>query len=418
MFSRSRVFVAVCAVVAAASTVLVTAQPGGAAPSVRGFDGKTITVAGLGIAGQLPNTPIGTQARIKQFNDTNEIKGVKIKFAEMADDKQDPAFSLSEQRRLVSQVGAFAIVPDISATNSVYLQQQHVPYFGWAFDPTYCSKTTKPDTSVYGFGYDGCIENPDSKLTPDAGKLNYQYVAQKTGKKQPTIALFGNDDATEKKAIQSQVTAEKGAGFNVVLVSTDLPPAGQTTDYTPIVQKLLTSDNGKAPDALLCLTTTQCIQVYDLVKASGYQGSYISSLYSNVLVKAMAGSAVNIQTANLNDPIPALVEIKKQLDAFQPGASAKIDSGMLIGYFAADMFIQALKTVAKKGTSNITPENVQKAAMNQTWEIKGVGGPTIYPKSTVIATPYCATQLESDGTTWKTAQAYNCSLKFYKIPGR
>ena len=30
------------------------------------------------------------------------------------------------------------------------------------------------------------------------------------------------------------------------------------------------------------------------------------------------------------------------------------------------MFIQALKTVAKKGKSAITPEAVQKASMNQT----------------------------------------------------
>ena len=48
---------------------------------------------------------------------------------------------------------------------------------------------------------------------------------------------------------------------------------------------------------------------------------------------------------------------------------------MMAGYLSTDMFIQALKTVAKKGKSNITPENVQKAAMNQTWQLKGLGDP-------------------------------------------
>ena len=73
--------------VRATATVLVTALAtagllalgatgGGAAPAVRGFDGTTIKVAGLGIASQFPGVPVGSKARIKRFNDTNEIKGV------------------------------------------------------------------------------------------------------------------------------------------------------------------------------------------------------------------------------------------------------------------------------------------------------------------------------------------------------
>ena len=79
------------------------------------------------------------------------VKGVKFQYTEFADDKEDPAVATSEARRLVEQVGVFAIVPDLSPVNpGPYLNQQHVPYVGFAFDGTYCSP--KPTTQLYGFG--------------------------------------------------------------------------------------------------------------------------------------------------------------------------------------------------------------------------------------------------------------------------
>ena len=98
-------------------------------------------------AGPVADVRPAREARFKRFNDTNEIKGVKIKYAEFADDKQDPATALNEARRLVTQDQVFAIVGDVSQFNPVeYFTQQHVPYFGWAFDNTYCS--TKPTTTL------------------------------------------------------------------------------------------------------------------------------------------------------------------------------------------------------------------------------------------------------------------------------
>ena len=41
----------------------------------------------------------GSEARIKEFNDNNEIKGVKIEWKEFADDKEDVSLALSEARR-------------------------------------------------------------------------------------------------------------------------------------------------------------------------------------------------------------------------------------------------------------------------------------------------------------------------------
>jgi hypothetical protein len=90
-----------------------------------------------------------------------------------------------------------------------------------------------------------------------------------------------------------------------------------------------------------------------------------------------------------------------------------MDSGDVYGYTSTDMFIQALKIVAKKGKSNITPENIQKAASTLTWKIDGVMGPTQYPKATVMGFPACSSNSFSDGTTWQLVEKFSCSTKTY-----
>ena len=107
--------------------------------------------------------------------------------------------------------------------------------------------------------------------------------------------------------------------------------------------------------------------------------------------------------------------MKQDLDAYKPGTSERIDTATIAGYASTDMFIQALKTVAKKGKSNITPANVQKAAARQTWQIKGLAGPTTYPQSTVSPYPTCTALAMSDGTTWSTVEPFACSKKQYPV---
>ncbi len=70
----------VLAVAGALTIGTVAAAGAGTRTAVRGFDGTTITVGGFGIKAQLPTSEDGAAARFKRFNDTNEIKGVKIKF--------------------------------------------------------------------------------------------------------------------------------------------------------------------------------------------------------------------------------------------------------------------------------------------------------------------------------------------------
>jgi ABC-type branched-subunit amino acid transport system substrate-binding protein len=407
---RALVLAMIVAVIVSGIAVAGTA---GAARSVRGFDGSTITVAGFGIKSQLPTAESGAQARIKRFNDTNEIKGVKIKYAEFADDKQDTATALSEARRLVTQTQAFAIVGDVSQFNPKdYFTQQHMPYFGWGFDDTYCSHN--PSTKLWGFAYSGCGVPSDPSFVGQSARAIYEYAKKQTGKANPTAALIGNDTTSSKNAAKFSEISWTGIGFKVVGNFTQMP-IPPIADYTPYAQAALTADNGKAPDVIACLLATDCIPLYAQIQANNYTGIYMSSLYSNLLVAPMKGSTVNTAFVNPTTSNAGMDAMKKDLNAWKAGEGDKVDSGTIAGYTSTDMFIQALKTVAKKGKSNITPEAVQAAAANQTWELKGVAGPTSYPKATVNTYPNCNSLFISDGTAWNTVVDYGCSTKTYPV---
>lgn len=148
-----------------------------------------------------------------------------------------------------------------------------------------------------------------------------------------------------------------------------------------------------------------------MLQQRGYTGAFLTPLYTNILVKGLAGSQVTPNTVNPTDNPAGYKQIKADMDAYQPGSSAKLDSGAIYGYSSVDAFIQALKKAAKGGKANITPEAVRKVASTMTWGIKGVIGPVKYPKSTVMPFPSCNTVLESDGTQWVTKVPFTCTTE-------
>jgi ABC-type branched-subunit amino acid transport system substrate-binding protein len=412
---RFRGVATACAVIALASVGLV-AQPtaAGAGGNVRGFDGTTIKVAGIGNKAQLPNAETGALARIKRFNDDNELKGVKIEYLEMADDKADPTTALTEMRRLVSQVQVFAIVGDISMYNPYdFMKQNKVPFFGWGYEPAYC--TPKASTDWWGFAFGGCSVNPEPTVAVDyAGKI-YSYASSKLGNEHPTIAVLANDTETGKNSNRLYQTASKGVGFDVVYSKATVPPP-PVGDFSPYVQELLTADNGKAPDVVRCAMGAECLNIYVLLTSQGFDGIFWHSLYTDVLVKPLGGSLVDASTNNIDETgVAALDQMRADIEAVKPGQ--KVESGGMAGYRSTDMFIQALKKAAKNGKSGITPENVRRAASKMTWQMKDFAGPTVYPASTNHPSPYCTSLSESDGTRWVTREPYSCSKKTFPMRG-
>ncbi len=379
---------------------------------VRGFDGTTIKVAGIGIKARLPGSELGAQARIKRFNDTNEMPGIKIEYTEMVDDKGDPAVTLSEARRLVESVGIFAIVGDVSQSNPSYLAEQHVPYFGWAFDNTYCSPTHAPSTDVWGFGYYGClVDNAPTKL-PDQGRAYLEVVSKASGKANPTEAIISTDSDSGKNSVAHFAIADQGAGFKVLLQETSVPQT-PVSDWTPYVQKLMTADNGNPPDSIRCGMAIECVPLWQALQAAGYKGQYLHFLYTDFLVKPLAGTIASINFAPFDTDNAAVKQLKDDVKAFK--ADGILDTGVTTGYFGTDMLIAALKIAKDHG--GISPENVQQAAATMTWGIEGLVGPTKYPESSVMPTPLCTAIVSSDGTKWSTALPLACSDKTFDAAG-
>ena len=141
------------------------------------------------------------------------------------------------------------------------------------------------------------------------------------------------------------------------------------------MQDWLSADDGDQPDAMYCLLAVQCLEIWAVVKAAGYEGTFQTSLFSDLLIEPLAGT---VASAFYNiEPNDGLTQMQEDLEAFEPGT--EVSATNAYAYFAADMFIQALKKVG----TNVTPEAVQEALANQTWEIEGFAGPTRYPESTV-----------------------------------
>ena len=66
-----------------------TAAQAGAA-TVRGFNGKTITIGGIWSTANFSGAQIGAQGYINQINKTNYLHGIKLKFAGYVNDGSGP----------------------------------------------------------------------------------------------------------------------------------------------------------------------------------------------------------------------------------------------------------------------------------------------------------------------------------------
>lgn len=390
-----------------------TMAPAADAQSQPGFDGKTVKIAGFGLLSLLPGAEVGARARVNQFNQNKELKGVKIDFQEFADDKSEKATSLSEVRRLVTQDQVFALVPDVSiAAPGEYINQQKVPTFGSSFGPEYC--TAKPSKAVWVFGVWGCQTPSPPVKTRDSELGALKYTQETTGKQRPTAALISSDDTTghgAKEVLGTQIKSNPGWSKLVYdEASIPNPPPG---DMSPFAQALLTADNGKPPDFIRCSAGTPCLNLYSLLRTGGYKGVFEHDLYTDALVKPFAGSITSQSFQNVTTKNAAYDKLRAAVEKVKPGQP--IEVGVMYGYLGTDMFIQALKLAAKNGKSGITRANLQKVASTMTYELKGVAGPTKYPASTLDPTPMCRGVLKSNGKTWETVEPYTCNMKSYNV---
>ena len=182
------------------------------------------------------------------------------------------------------------------------------------------------------------------------------------------------------------------------------PPA-TIGDYSPFVNDIMTSNGGKAPDAVFLVVAFQ--NVLGMAKGlidAGYTGIITNAVaYDPRLVGTAKGQTAFTQfaipeSASTN---PEMAKIVDQIKKYAPAAA--VTQGFLAGYFSADFFVKAVKAAGK----NLTPDTLAKATGKMTYQIKGVIGPTKFPAGVTQGTP-CGALARSNGTAWEVVAPYAC----------
>jgi len=383
----------------------------GAQTSVRGVTATSINVAGLSQQSQFTaqELKVGATARFQVENSKGGVFGRKINYVESADDQGSVTVALSQAQRLVQQDQVFAVVPVLSPyvdQAGPYLQAQHVPFFGWGIDTTFCK-------NQYAFGFTGCIVPPPS--IPNTGTTwgalisNYfKSHGSPNGAQGKTAAVISEDNATGKQGavvIEAQV---KKAGFKAVYVQSTLPPV-PPGDYSPYVNAMLTSANGKPPDAIFLTTSVNnTVSLVQKLPAAGYTGVLTNAvLYDPRAAALTKGNLEFVQFDVPEDTANATMQqIVKNIQAVG-GPNVQITQGMLSAYFSADSFVAVLKKAGK----NLTPTAMATAMKNFTYQVPTVVGPTKYPAAQTQGAP-CGSLVESDGTKYSVVVPYSCYQNF------
>lgn len=415
---KRRKVVAVVAVTAAIAAFVTTGSAGARvhAADVRGVTDTSIKVAGLGQATNFADSQKGAQAR---FDEEGPIFGRKVTVTEFADDKNDPSTVLSEAKRLVQQENVFAIIPLMTPTldpaTATFLAQQHVPFMGWGIAQAWCK-------NPYGFAFTGCIVPPTS--IPNTGdtwgalvdKL-FKANGDAAGGKGKTAAVITEDNETGKEGLVEIVfQAKKGGHMKVVYQKASIPAAPAVVgDYSPFANDIMSTNGGKGPDVVFeTVSFSNLLGLSKALLAAGFKGVLTNAVaYDPRLVAAANANTVftqfNLPEDTANAKMQSIVAAIKK----SAGDSVTISQGVLAGYWSADLMVNILKKVGK----NLTPEAFAKVASKFTYEIKGIIGPTKWPKAFTQGAP-CGTLVQSNGTEYKIAVPYSCYTNYNYKTGK
>ena len=289
-----------------------------------------------------------------------------------------------------------------------FLEQQKVPAFSWSITPLGW------DAKWY-FGITGALVAPFPKTAPGSASLpdmlSQQFKDEGTasGGKGKSVAIIGSDDASAKSGVNQARKTFLNQGYKVPYAKGAFSITTPTSDYTPFVQAIMTSDGGNPPDiAYLVASFTDVQGLAKGLRQAGFEGIIVNpTTYDPRIVKAAESLEVYTQWTT-PEAAPDNPNMQKVVDSIQKqDPNAALSLGTLAGYFAADMFIQALKAAGKSPTTT----GIQKAASKMTYQIKDVIGPTTYPAAYTLGTS-CAQLAKSDGAAFSVVVPYGCYPAF------
>ncbi|GAA3168398.1 ABC transporter substrate-binding protein [Nonomuraea roseoviolacea] len=388
------------------------AATGGAAP---GVTATTVKVGGVltktSASGySTKDAEIGARARFERANAEGGVNGRKIEFVGAEDDGQDAAKGDAAARKLVQKDQVFALVP-VHAPNfggAAFLEQQGVPWFGWATGPQWCGTRT-------GFGYNGC-------LAPRKGAGSQTWwgrqMADLLGGAQGKSVYVQTTDSSGSKYGGTTISQSfAAAGFELAGVNSGLPAAAPPPDWLPYVNKIMTSDGGKAPDVVVSVIagTKFNVGLYSALKRAGYRGVLTDATsYDAAILKdpASAQAMEGVVAAPMFEPFestaPEIAAFKADVEKVAPGAT--LTQHMAIGYWAADIFLDLL---AKTGKDLTREKFLATANGGYSYENAGFGR-IRFPQDHTEPNG-CGALVKLEGGAFKVAKSMKC---FDNVPLR
>jgi ABC-type branched-subunit amino acid transport system substrate-binding protein len=373
---------------------------------VPGVTRSTVTVAGI-VTGDAATAgaDIGAQARLFRENSRGGVAGRLLDYAGTEIDHGVAAESTAAVTKRASSV--FAFVPVITpAVDAAALDRQRIPFFGSAV-------TTAWQGSAAGFGATGAeaVERPKT-ASPAWGLLLSDMMGSAAGR----TAIVAVDGSALGSARAQQARASlRATGFTVldpVVVGAPVAtgPAAPVADLAPYASALVAAK----PDVALLLTPPSVAAgLAAKLAALGFTGTVGSdSLYdpanpsiSNGVTTLTTVAPLEQDTA-ANRRMAADVRLVKADQAITPAVAA--------GYWAADLFVAALRATGKR----LTVKRFLAAANGGKFRhaVPGTVGPSSWPAMHQQAVP-CGALVQSDGTRYFLAQPYRCGTTI-RLTGR
>jgi ABC-type branched-subunit amino acid transport system substrate-binding protein len=358
-----------------------------------------IVVGGVWSQGDYTGADVGAQAAFNAFNAAGGLGGRKIKFIGMQEDGSSETQDVAAAKALVN-AHVMAVVPVMTQAwvAGKVLQQAGIPYFGWGISTSWWGSNN-------GFSYVGA--NPPSpsleKNVVSTPGLFCRIISGGCAGK--TVALVSINNAAAINTIDVSAAEWRTAGAKVVEQLTSIPsPPAVVSDFTPYIDQLLSSNNGKAPDIIQqILPPTNDIAVISQLNHLGYKGHDFSySLYDPRAASVAKGSNVLVTSAPWEEQSPAVQTMKQQVQALNPNVI--LGQPTEAGYWSAQLFIAALKHA---GPSVTSASLIKSLNSGFTFSIPGGTGPVTYPAAH-MAGGGCQAIVSSDGSKYSVVLPLTC----------
>lgn len=359
------------------------------ARTTRGVTDDSITVGGLAYDLYFGDAATGVEARLNEANDAGGVHGRTIEFVGAENDENDAGVGQGIAQRLVEQEEAFALLPVMSGAfgASDYIVDNNIPTFGWGTNAAFC------DNEV-AFGVTGCVTNPS--LETGSNALGNTLESFFDGDTDRSIAFIGEDNDSGRGGIALLEASVADKGFDVVMADASLPaPPDPLGDASPFVSRLITSDDGEAPDMIYLIATLAGVNLAAAIQATGYEGMIITPSYSPLLLgqPGYEGNYINTQIG-MDPDTPANAAMLESVAEVDP--DQQLNLAVAVGYWSTDFFIKALEETGE----DLTVENLL-ATLNGgdfTYEVPDVVGLSEWPAKHSESVPCSALTLVEEGS--------------------